>query len=106
MCVATFFSVWGLWYLRGSFSITAEARRLVTGGPYRWIRHPMYLGEIASAMVVAVFRLSALSLAVFALFTTLQLYRSRVEEHKLTGCFGSAYSETGGRAWWFLPYRG
>src|SRR6202521_2417607 len=41
--LATFglaYSVWGLAYLRRSFSIIPEARRLVTGGPYSLSRHP------------------------------------------------------------------
>ncbi|HSS94668.1 MAG TPA: hypothetical protein VLR46_11855, partial [Candidatus Dormibacteraeota bacterium] len=38
------YSVWGLAYLRRSFSIIPEARRLVTGGPYGLSRHPVYLG--------------------------------------------------------------
>src|SRR5207244_4749278 len=44
------YSVWGLAYLRRSFSIIPEARRLVTGGPYRLSRHPVYLGEIDTAI--------------------------------------------------------
>ncbi len=35
-------SLWPLWYLRRSFSVEPEARDLVTGGPYRWARHPIY----------------------------------------------------------------
>jgi protein-S-isoprenylcysteine O-methyltransferase Ste14 len=27
------------------FSIMAETRRLVTSGPYRWVRHPLYAAE-------------------------------------------------------------
>jgi hypothetical protein len=46
------YSVWGLAYLRRSFSIIPEARRLVTGGPYSLSRHPVYLGEIVAAIGV------------------------------------------------------
>ena len=35
-------SLWPLWYLRRSFSVEPEARDLVTSGPYRWARHPIY----------------------------------------------------------------
>ena len=44
------YAVWGLAYLRRSFSIVPEARRLVTGGPYGLSRHPVYLGEIITAI--------------------------------------------------------
>src|SRR3977135_4734080 len=44
------YSVWGLAYLRRSFSIIPEARRLVMGGPYGLSRHPVYLGEIVTAI--------------------------------------------------------
>ena len=43
----TAFGVWGLLYLRHSFSIIPEARRLVVGGPYRIVRHPLYFAEIS-----------------------------------------------------------
>ena len=41
---------WALLYLRRSFSIMAEVRDLQLRGPYRWIRHPMYLGEILATL--------------------------------------------------------
>jgi protein-S-isoprenylcysteine O-methyltransferase Ste14 len=31
--------------LRGAFSIMAEVRQLATSGPYRFVRHPLYLAE-------------------------------------------------------------
>src|SRR5438309_7699588 len=48
------YSVWRLAYLRRSFSVIPEARRLVTGGPYRLSRHPVYLREIATAIGINV----------------------------------------------------
>lgn len=43
-------SIWAaysLWYLRSAFSIEPEARRLITAGPYRVARHPVYTGYLA-----------------------------------------------------------
>lgn len=38
--------LWACWSLGASFSIAPAARRLVTQGAYRLLRHPMYAGEI------------------------------------------------------------
>ena len=78
------FSVWALWHLRGSFSIMAEARKAVTTGPYRLVRHPLYLGE-ALTMLGLCLRLGTITALVFwATFNALQLGRAAVEERKLT----------------------
>ena len=72
------YSVWGLAYLRRSFSIIPEARRLVTGGPYRLSRHPVYLGEIATAIGVNLATAGWLSVARDHL-----LHRLRAAAHPL-----------------------
>jgi protein-S-isoprenylcysteine O-methyltransferase Ste14 len=87
MTLATCFTIWGLWALRRSFSITVEARPVVTGGPYRWIRHPVYLGEMLTAAAVTVWRLSAPEVGIFIVFVFVQVVRARWEERKLACAF-------------------
>ena len=38
------FSIWAISHLRASFGLRAAVRELVTSGPYRRIRHPLYVG--------------------------------------------------------------
>jgi len=40
-------TVWAVYHLRHAFSIEPAARRLVTSGPYRVARHPVYSGYYA-----------------------------------------------------------
>jgi len=87
MTVATCLTLWGLWTLRRSFSVTVEARELVTGGPYRLFRHPVYLGEMLTAAAVATLRFSWINLILLILFFSIQIYRSRMEENKLIRFF-------------------
>lgn len=97
MTAATALTVWGMWTLRRAFSITVEARELVAGGPYRWVRHPIYLGEIATAAAVTTWRFSWQNAAIFTLFAAIQLFRARLEEQKLTRYFPQ-YARM--RGWW------
>ena len=47
------FSLWGLISLGRSFDIGPADRGLVQEGPYRFLRHPIYTGELFSVAVVA-----------------------------------------------------
>jgi protein-S-isoprenylcysteine O-methyltransferase Ste14 len=104
MTATTALTIWGLWTLRCSFSITVEVRALITNGPYRWIRHPVYMGEILTALAVTTWRFSILNLALFTLFVIIQLLRARSEEAKLSRVF-AAYSIYAARVIWIWPYK-
>jgi protein-S-isoprenylcysteine O-methyltransferase Ste14 len=105
MTVATGFTAWGMWSLRYSFSITVEARELVNSGPYRWVRHPVYLGEVLAAAAVVVWRWSILNLFLFVLFVIIQLLRARWEEEKLLRVFPE-YRRFAGESWWVREKKG
>jgi protein-S-isoprenylcysteine O-methyltransferase Ste14 len=104
MTAATAFTIWGLWTLRYSFSITVEARALVINGPYRWVRHPVYLGEILTALAVTIWRFSVLNIIIFTLFVIIQLLRAKWEEAKLGQVF-AAYSIYTAHVKWICPYK-
>ena len=79
--------VYGLLYLRRSLSIIPEARRLVTGGPYRFVRHPLYAAEILAAVALVLARPGLWATLTLAPFIVVQMLRARFEEGLLTRSF-------------------
>jgi len=97
------YPVWGLASLRRSFSIIPEARRLVTGGPYSLSRHPVYLGEIATALGINIATGGWLSAVAIAYFVICELLRIGWEERILAQAFPSEYPEYARRVPRYLP---
>jgi protein-S-isoprenylcysteine O-methyltransferase Ste14 len=85
------YSVWGLAYLRRSFSIIPEARRLVTGGPYSLSRHPVYLGEVVTAIGINLATAGWLGALAVGYFIVCELLRIRWEEGVLSRAFPGEY---------------
>jgi protein-S-isoprenylcysteine O-methyltransferase Ste14 len=95
LLVGNVLAVFILLRLGRSFSIMAEARRLVTDGPYAVIRHPLYLAEqIAIAGALIQFASLSAALLVLAQFG-FQVLRMRNEELVLLRSFPdyAAYKE-------------
>src|SRR2546426_2614622 len=89
------FAAWAMWSLGRSYGIRMdlfEGHRLVTEGPYRVVRHPMYLG-ILSFHIGATFAMqSLLLLAATALYVVpFTAVRIVAEERVLLQGFGEAY---------------
>jgi protein-S-isoprenylcysteine O-methyltransferase Ste14 len=79
--------IWPLWYLRRSFSLEPEARTLVTSGPYRLARHPIYTVYLLINAGILLRHLTAPFAVVVALWLALLLVRVRYEEGVLAAAF-------------------
>ena len=96
-------ALWSLAYLRRNLSIIPEARSLVTGGPYRVVRHPLYLFEIMAALgalAAAPGLISALSMVVFV---GMQMVRAGYEERLLASAFPD-YADYARRTRRLIPF--
>ena len=82
--------IWALYslsYLGRRFSIVPEARGLVTSGPYRFARHPIYLGEIIAGFGLVLPTFFSLHAVVFAIFLGAQILRTHFEERVLRSTY-------------------
>jgi len=75
-----------LWLGR-SFSIVPQARRLVIVGPYRWVRHPLYLVEEVMIVGSAILYSPPWSYILLVCHVALQIERMRLEEAVLRRAF-------------------
>ena len=89
--------LWAVLTLRERYTRTLllqDEHRIERGGPYRFVRHPGYLGSLltlngvamASGSVAALLASLAATLAAYA-------YRIRVEDAMLVAAFGAAYEQ-------------
>lgn len=76
------FSIWAISYLRASFGLRAAVRELVTTGPYRRIRHPLYFGEIIHIFGISILSATPAGLYLFVVAVALQVVRAKIEERK------------------------
>jgi protein-S-isoprenylcysteine O-methyltransferase Ste14 len=80
-------SVVALSTLGRSFSIIPQARKLVRSGPYRFVRHPLYLGELISVLGFVLAHFVLEKLLAFLLLAACQIYRALQEEKLLSHSF-------------------
>ncbi len=76
------FSVWAILHLKSSFGLRTAVRKLVTTGPYRRIRHPLYFGEIIHVVGIAILAATPAALFLLVISVALQAIRAKVEERK------------------------
>ena len=84
--------------------VTRKVHSLVTAGPYRWVRHPMYTGFLALLAGGALVHNSGTALALLAVpFWGFFYWQSVVEERLLVDQLGDAYLQYRARTGRLLP---
>ena len=76
---------------------------LVTSGPYRFVRHPIYSGLLAAMLGTALVD-NLLGLIVVAVLVAYFYYSGTVEERNLTTTFPMAYPEYKSRTKMLIPF--
>jgi protein-S-isoprenylcysteine O-methyltransferase Ste14 len=104
--VAWAWLVWMLRTLGSNLTDTVNVRAnatLVTSGPYRWVRHPMYLGVALLMLSVSLLTANLFVALAGALAVLMMVLRTPTEEARLIRRFGEAYRQYARRTGRFLP---
>lgn len=99
---------WAAWSLGSWFSRRVEARRgqiLVSVGPYRFLRHPLYLGLFLLGIGLNGLMANPVGMAVAVVCLGLVLNLRMVEEERiLESTIGSRYREWKSKRYRFVPF--
>jgi protein-S-isoprenylcysteine O-methyltransferase Ste14 len=90
-------------HLGRSFSLVPQARSVVQTGPYRWIKHPLYLAEEIAILGGVLQYLTPMTVLVFVLHIGVQVCRINYEEDLLRrNC--PEYPGYEASRWRLIPY--
>lgn len=88
-----------------SVEVTLQTdHQLITSGPYRYVRHPRYLGIMLFMAGIALVFASWLGLLVVAALVSVLLWRVRAEEAMMRAAFGAAWEQYARRSWRVIPF--
>jgi protein-S-isoprenylcysteine O-methyltransferase Ste14 len=99
-------AVWARLHLGRNWGMPMSQRaepELVTSGPYRFVRHPIYSG-LLTAMVGTALVDNLLGLIVVAVLVAYFYYCGTVEERNLAATFPTAYPEYRSRTKMLIPF--
>ena len=99
-------AVWARLYLGRNWGAPMTQRaepELVTSGPYRFVRHPIYTGLLTALLGTALVN-SLFGLIVVAVLVGYFYYSGTVEERNLTATFPKAYPEYRSRTKMLIPF--
>ena len=99
-------AVWARLHLGRNWGMPMTQRaepELVTSGPYRFVRHPIYSGLLVAVLGTALVD-DLLGLIVVAVLVAYFYYCGTVEERNLTATFPTAYPEYASRTKMLIPF--
>ncbi|MDN3643561.1 isoprenylcysteine carboxylmethyltransferase family protein [Lutimonas halocynthiae] len=91
----------------GRFNIQPEVKkeaRLITKGPYKVLRNPMYSGLILFFGATVFQTLDIVHISVFVILIIVLLYKIILEEKYLSQKFGSSYNEYKEKSYRLFPF--
>ncbi|HUC31091.1 MAG TPA: isoprenylcysteine carboxylmethyltransferase family protein [Candidatus Paceibacterota bacterium] len=107
LCIAGLaFAIWARRHLGRNWSGTPsikEGHELVTSGPYRFVRHPIYTG-ILLALIGSALASGVIWLVAFIVFSINFFYRLPVEERYMMQLFPGQYPEYKKRTKALIPF--
>ena len=106
LVIGSVLRIWPMFVLGRRFSglvAIQPGHELVTGGPYRYLRHPSYLGMLLGLVGWALVFRSGVGLVATVLGLPLLVDRIDSEEVLLASQFGSAYADYRARTWRLVP---
>ncbi|MBO0799151.1 MAG: isoprenylcysteine carboxylmethyltransferase family protein [Blastocatellia bacterium] len=85
------------------FADEGSTRKVITGGPYRFLRHPRYAGLILTRIAFALTFASILGWLFMIGWTLVVLRRINLEEPHLREIFGTEYDIYAGKTEKLIP---
>lgn len=103
-----FLCLWSIYIMRvGNFNVQPEVKtgaRLISAGPYKLIRNPMYTGLLIIFLFGLISSFTWISLFFFVLLCAVFILKIRDEEHYLEISFGQRYAEYKRKTFRMIPY--
>jgi len=99
--------IWGILIMRVSdFNIQPEVKSssLITTGPYKWIRNPMYVAVILFYLPIVIKHFKWINSLVFMALLITLLLKIKSEEEFLLERFGKDYSDYKKETKRFIPF--
>ena len=103
-CVGFAIATWGALYLGRSFAVLVAVRVIVKGGPYQFVRHPIYSGYVLHLVSLFLSRTSPAMALLIVAHLALTVWRARLEEASLQA-HSEEYRRYAQRTGFLLPRR-